>query len=79
MEMEDNKVEMLFNMLRDIRASQQSTDRWLEEINVRLTNLENHMLLAHRADRHQDEGLAEVRVRLDRVERQLNLTDQPQG
>ena len=76
--MTDGPEDIVLRYLRKIDEGQGKTLKRIDDVEFRLANIEGHMTLFHRSSAHQEGDIAELRARLDKIEKRLGLIDTEQ-
>jgi hypothetical protein len=67
--------ELMYEVLKAVRAEQATQSSMLRDLTSSVNTMRDHMGAFLKHEAHQDAAIAEIRVRLDRIERRLELVD----
>lgn len=73
--MADEPDNLVLRYLRNLDEGQGRILKRIDDVEFRLANIEGHMTLFHRSSSHQEEEIAHLRTRLDKIEKRLGLLD----
>jgi hypothetical protein len=66
---------LVLEHLRAIRGEMSKLADWMQTMSTEMTALRHHLFGAITTLNHDHVGIAEIKVRLDRIERRLELVD----
>ena len=66
---------LILEHLRAIRGEMGRLSNWMETMSTEMTAMRHHLLGAITTLNHDHVDIAEMKVRLDRIERRLELVD----
>jgi hypothetical protein len=66
---------LMLEHLRAIRGEMAKLANWMETMSTEMTAMRHHLFGAITTQNHDHIDIAEIKVRLDRIERRLELVD----
>ncbi|PKP65530.1 MAG: hypothetical protein CVT86_03235 [Alphaproteobacteria bacterium HGW-Alphaproteobacteria-8] len=73
--MTDDRADLMLEILKRLQAGQSRLEEKVDRLASEFVGMKQHMAAFMTSEFHQDAEIAALKLRLDRIERRLDLTD----